>query len=191
MLETVLTICSLMLQALGLVAAGVGFSKLFNDSSAPGERFFPSVLATEFEVARQVRAALGRLLRALLRRPRPVVTHTVGAASSAEAAGSIRGLAQFGRLPDPVQDAEAFRAEIENRLNRVFRLAQDVQHDLGQEVRVRIQEGQRLGEDLQARIAIIEQESKRATIRGLREQVLGFFSVALGLVVQSVVDLAF
>ncbi|MFE3186424.1 hypothetical protein ACFXKR_37030 [Streptomyces violascens] len=33
--------------------------------------------------------------------------------------------------------------------------------------------------------------SKLADIRGLREQVIGWFSVALGLVVQSVVDLAF
>ncbi|MGW7539655.1 hypothetical protein ACWGKQ_00820 [Streptomyces sp. NPDC054770] len=157
----------------------------------PGDRFFSSVLATEVEVARQVRTALERLLRRLLRRPRPVVTHVLGTALSIEFAGSASGLVQFGRLPDPMLDAEAFRVEIENRLNRVFKLAQDVQHDLGEEAKVRGQEDQLLGEDPQARIANIDQESKRATIRGLREQVLGLFCVALGLVVQSVLDLAF
>ncbi|WP_327402414.1 hypothetical protein OG194_21290 [Streptomyces sp. NBC_01288] len=191
MFETALTIFSILLQTLGLVAAATGLYKTFKDSSAPGDRFFSSVLPNQVEVARQVWTAFDRLLRCLLRRPRPAVTHALGTALSVEFAGSASGLVQFGRLPDLVQDAEAFRVEIENRMNRVFRLAQDVQHDLGQEAKVRGQEDQRLGEDLQARIANIDQEAKRATIRGLREQVFGLFCVALGLVVQSALDLAF
>ncbi|MCX4973188.1 hypothetical protein [Streptomyces sp. NBC_00620] len=191
MLETALTIFGIALQTLGLVAAATGLYKTFKDCSAPGDRFFSSVLATEFEVARQVRTALVRSIRRFLRRPRPSVTHGLGTALSAGFTGRAKGLVQFGQLPDPAQDAEAFRAEIENRLNRLFKLAQDVQHDLGQEAKARGQEAQRLEEDLQARIATIDHESKRATIRGLREQVLGFFCVALGLVVQSVLDLTF
>lgn len=108
-----------------------------------------------------------------------------------KSAASARGIVTFGPLPDPTQDVDAFKAAVEERFNRVFKLAQDMQHDLGQETKVREQEDQKIGSDLQARLTAREEESKRATIRGLREQTLGFFFVAFGLVVQSYLDLAY
>lgn len=105
--------------------------------------------------------------------------------------GSARGIVQFGPLPDPAQNADAFKAAVEERLNRVFKLAQDVQYGLGQETKAREKEDQKIGSDLQARITARDEESKRATIRGLREQTLGFFFVAFGLVAQSYLDLAY
>ncbi|MFD5662025.1 hypothetical protein [Streptomyces hirsutus] len=119
------------------------------------------------------------------------MTHTISAALSAESAASLQGFLQFGPLPDATQDPAAFGAEIQRRLNLVYRLAQDVQGELKQEEKARQAGDQQASETLSARIAVLDEESKRAAIRGLREQVIGFFFVALGLVVQSIVDLVF
>lgn len=192
MLKTVLTISSIVLQVLGLVAAAVGLFNTFKDSSAPGDRFIARVLRTEHEVARQVWAGAKKLSRRLFGRPRPTTVYgTLDTAVELNFAGSAQGIVQFGPLPDPTQDLDAFKAAIEDRLNRVHRLTQDVQHDLVKETKAREKEDQRFSGDLQARITALDEEAKQATIRGLHEQVLGLFCVALGLAVQSILDLAF
>ena len=102
---------------------------------------------------------------------------------------SARGIVQFGPLPDPTQDLAAYTTEIEQRLNRVFRLAQDVQHDLRQEEAARHRGDQQVNSDLRSQLAATEANAKRAGIRGLREQVIGWFFVAVGLVAQGMADL--
>ncbi|MEU4172163.1 hypothetical protein AB0F46_35435 [Streptomyces sp. NPDC026665] len=192
MLETVFTMFSIAFQALGLATAAVGMFKTFKDSSTPGDRFFSRVLATELGAIRQVWTAAGDLCRRLFRRPRPPTAHTGAAGVMFGAVEfSARGIVQFGPLPDPAQDTDAFKAAVEERLNRAFKLAQEVQHGLGQETKAREEEDQKMGSNLHARIIALDEESKRATIRGLHEQVLGFFCVAIGLVVQSYLDLAY
>ncbi len=105
--------------------------------------------------------------------------------------GSARGIVQFGPLPDPAQDPDAFKTAVEDRLNRAFKLAQDVQHDLGQETKARQQEDQEIANDFQAHLTAQDEEARRKMIRGLHEQVLGLFCVAFGLAVQSILDLAY
>ncbi|MBQ0853396.1 hypothetical protein J8N05_35100 [Streptomyces sp. BH-SS-21] len=191
MFKTALTLISIAMQVGGLVMAAVGLSNTFRDVAAPGERFFATVLATVLGVVRRLWTGFKRLCRRLLGRPRPTVVHGLGAAMEINFAGSARGIVTFGPLPDPAQDADAFKAAVEERLNRVFTLAQDVQYDLGRETKAREQEDRKIGNDLEARLTARDEESKRATIRGLREQTIGFFFVAFGLVVQSYLDLAF
>lgn len=192
MLETAFKISSIVLQVLGLFSAAVGLSNTFKDSSNAGDRFFTRVMVTELGVARQLWSGVRRLSRRLLGRPRPrVVTGSLGTAMEIGFAGSARGIVQFGPLPAPAQDPDAFKAAVEDRLNRAFKLAQDVQHDLGQETKARHQEDQEIANDLQARLTDLDAEAKRKTIRGLHEQVLGFFCVAAGLAAQSILDLAY
>ncbi|MEU1196826.1 hypothetical protein ABZ446_11455 [Streptomyces sp. NPDC005813] len=191
MFKTALTLLSIAAQVGGLVMAAVGLSNTFKDVAASGERFFATVLATLLGVVRRLWTGFKSLCRRLFGRPRPAVVHALGAAMEINFAGSARGIVTFGPLPDPAQDADAFKAAVEERMNRVFTLAQDVQHDLGRERKAREQEDQKIGNDFQARLTARDEESKRATIRGLREQTLGFFCVAFGLVVQSYLDLAF
>ncbi|MGI3203057.1 hypothetical protein ACRJ4W_41455 [Streptomyces sp. GLT-R25] len=102
---------------------------------------------------------------------------------------NARGLVQFGPLPDAAQDPAAFASEVERRLNQVYRLAQDVEHNLKQEEDSRREADHRVASDLETRISSLDEESKHADIRGLREQVLGWFFVALGLVAQTLADL--
>lgn len=191
MLETALKAFSIVLQVLGLVATAVGLFNTFKDSSGPGDRFLARVMATELGVVRQVWGGVKRLSRRLFGRPRAAVVQGLGTAFEVSFAGSARGIVQFGPLPDPVADPDAFKVAVEDRLNRVHKLAQDVQHDLGQEKKAREKEDQKIGSDLQARLTTLDEEAKRKTIRGLHEQVLGLFSVALGLAVQSILDLTF
>ncbi|WP_405947526.1 hypothetical protein OG588_13770 [Streptomyces prunicolor] len=191
MFETVLTILTIVFQVVGLILAAVGLLNTFKDSSASGDRFFARVLVTELGVVRQLWAGLKSLCRRLFGRPRSTVTHALGAALEISAAVSAQGTVQFGPLPDPAQDPDAFKAAVEDRLNRVHNLAQDVQYNLGQEAKAREKEDQKIGSDFQSRIAALDEESKQATIRGLHEQVLGLFCVAAGLAVQSILDLYF
>jgi len=192
MLETVLTIFSIVLQVLGLVAAAVGLFNTFKDSSGQSDRFFTRVMVTELGIVRQLWLGAKRLSRRLFGRPRPTTVYGhLGTAMEINFAGTARGTVQFGPLPDPTQDPDGFKTAIEDRLNRAFKLAQDVQHDLGQESKAREREDQKIANDLQSRLAALDEEAKQKTIRGLHEQVLGLFCVALGLAVQSILDLAF
>ncbi|MEV0259438.1 hypothetical protein AB0H82_34965 [Streptomyces sp. NPDC050732] len=102
---------------------------------------------------------------------------------------NVRGLFQFGPLPDATQDAAAFATEIERRLNRVYRLAQDVEHNLKEEEDSRRRADQRVASELETRILSLDEEAKHGDIRGLHEQVLGWFFVVLGLVAQALADL--
>ncbi|KOV94137.1 hypothetical protein ADL04_25335 [Streptomyces sp. NRRL B-3648] len=103
---------------------------------------------------------------------------------------NVRGLVQFGPLPDVTQEPAAFTAEVERRLNRVYQLAQDVQHGLRQEEQVRDKGDQQVASDLGAQISALDEEAKRDALEGLREQVLGWFLVAVGLITQVVALLA-
>jgi hypothetical protein len=86
----------------------------------------------EFEVVRQLWGGVKRLSRRLFGWPRPTTIYaTLGTALEVNFAGSARGVVQFGPLPDPAQDPDAFKAAVEDRLNRVHELAQDVQQELG------------------------------------------------------------
>ncbi|MEW1644213.1 hypothetical protein [Streptomyces sp. NPDC091219] len=192
MVETALTLFSIVLQVLGLVAAAVGLFNTFKDSSNQGDRFLTRVMATELGVVRQLWLGSKRLSRRLFGRPRPTTVYgRLDAAMEINFVGTARGTVQFGPLPDHAQDPDGFRTAIEERLNRVFKLAQDMQHDLGQETRTREQEDQKTANDLQARLTALDEEAKQKTIRGLHEQVLGLFCVAAGLAVQSILDLAY
>ncbi|MFI0966907.1 hypothetical protein ACH4S8_36815 [Streptomyces sp. NPDC021080] len=191
MFKTAATLVSIAAQVGGLFMAAVGLSNTFKDVAAEGERFFATVLATVLGVVRRLWTGFKSLCRRILGRPRPAVVYGLGTAMEINFTGSARGIVTFGPLADPAQDADAFKAAVEERLNRVFRLAQDVQYDLGRETKAREREDQKIGDDLQARLTARDEESKGATIRGLREQAVGLFFVAFGLVVQSYLDLAY
>ncbi|MEU8952529.1 hypothetical protein [Streptomyces sp. NPDC048489] len=192
MLETALKIFSIVLQVLGLLAAAVGLSNTFKDASGQGDRFFSRVMAVELGVVRQLVSGAKRLSRRLFGRPRPrVITGHIGTALEVSLVATAQGTVQFGPLPDPAQEPDAFKTAVEDRLNRAFKLAQDVQHELKQEATARQQQDQEITKDLQARLSTLDEEAKRKTVRGLHEQVLGLFCVAVGLAVQSFLDLAY
>ncbi|WP_146075716.1 hypothetical protein [Streptomyces sp. Ru62] len=182
--ETTFNLISVGLSALGLINAADGFRRTFKHVAAPGDPFFRRVLATEVAMVARWRSGLTRAVRRAFRRPAPTITATLGTALSVEAAMSARGLVQFGPLPDVTQEPAAFTAEVERRLNRVYRLAQDVQHDLRQEEQIRDMGDQRVATDLGAQISALDEEAKRDALEGLREQVLGWFLVAVGLIAQ-------
>ncbi|MEV6758988.1 hypothetical protein [Streptomyces sp. NPDC051214] len=187
--ETAFTVASIVCQSLGLAAAADGFRRTFKSSAAPGERFFKRVLATEAAMLNRWWTALVRGVRRLLRRPSSPVTGTLGAALEVSAAMNARGLLQFGPLPDATQEPAAFATEIERRLNQVYRLTQDVEHNLKEEQDSRREADQRVASELETRISSLDEEAKHGEIRGLHEQVLGWFFVVLGLVAQALADL--
>ncbi|WP_406476278.1 hypothetical protein [Streptomyces sp. NBC_01615] len=189
--ETAFTVTSIACQTLGLAFAADGFHRTFKSSAASGDRFFKLVLATEAAMLGRWRSSLVRGVRRLLRRPARTITGTLGAALSVEVAMNARGIVQFGPLPDPAQAPAAFASEVECRLNKVYRLAQVLEHNLKREEDSRREVDDRVTSDLVARISSLEEDSKRADIRGLREQVLGWFFVVLGLVAQTLADLVF
>lgn len=144
-----LTVISVLFQAGGLAAAAVGFRQTFQGAAAPGERFFRSVLAREAAIFGRWRAALTRSLRRFFRRPTRSVTGAAHASLGGLGASvTARGYVSFGPLPDLSQDAAAFTAEVEHRLNRVMKLAQEVQADLRQEEQVRDEDDRRISSDL-------------------------------------------
>ncbi|MFD7548581.1 hypothetical protein [Streptomyces sp. NPDC059816] len=189
--ETTFTVISIACQMFGLAAAADGFHRTFRSSAVPGDRFFALVLKVQLAILGRWRTALVRGVRRLLRRPPRPITRSLGTALSVESAMNVRGIVQFGPLPDLEQDPAAFTSEVERRLNRVYRLAQDVEHDLKQETDSRSEADRQVASDLEARISSLDEESKRTSIQGLREQVLGWFFVALGLVAQTMADLVF
>ncbi|MGQ4378783.1 hypothetical protein ACN6K9_001499 [Streptomyces sp. SAS_267] len=182
--ETTFNLISVGFSALGLFNAADGFRRTFRSVAAPGDPFFRRVLATEVAIVTRWRSGLTRAVRRAFRRPVPTITAILGTAVSVEAAMSARGLVQFGPLPDVTQEPTAFTAEAERRLNRVYQLAQDVQHDLRQEEQVRDRGDQRVASNLGAQISALDEEAKRNALDGLHEQVLGWSLVAVGLVAQ-------
>ncbi|WP_159049030.1 hypothetical protein [Streptomyces sp. NRRL B-3648] len=187
--ETTFNLISAGSSALGLINAADGFRRTFK-SVAPGDPFFRRVFATQGAMVARWRSGLTRAVRRAFRRPAPAITATLGTALSVEAAMNVRGLVQFGPLPDVTQEPAAFTAEVERRLNRVYQLAQDVQHGLRQEEQVRDKGDQQVASDLGAQISALDEEAKRDALEGLREQVLGWFLVAVGLITQVVALLA-
>ncbi|MGW7085252.1 hypothetical protein ACWGH2_17415 [Streptomyces sp. NPDC054871] len=187
--ETAFTVASIACQTLGLAFAADGFRRTFKSSAAPGERFFKRVLATEAAMLGRWRTSLVRWARRFLRRPAPPVTGTLGTAMGVSAAMNVRGLLQFGPLPDATQEPAAFSTEIERRLNQVYRLAQEVEHNLKGEEDSRREADRRVASELETRISSLDEEAKHGDIRGLHEQVLGWFFVAFGLVAQALADL--
>ncbi|WP_340378194.1 hypothetical protein U5640_26260 [Streptomyces sp. SS7] len=182
--ETTFNLISVGFSALGLLNAADGFRRTFKSVATPGDPFFRRVLATEAAMVERWRSGLARAVRRAFRRPAPTITATLATALSVEAAMSVRGLVQFGPLPDVTQEPAAFTAEVERRLNRVFQLAQDVQHDLRQEEQVRDKGDQQVASDLGAQISALDEQAKRDALEGLHEQVVGWFFIAVGLVAQ-------
>ncbi|MCQ9134234.1 hypothetical protein [Streptomyces hilarionis] len=182
--ETTFNLISVGFSALGLLNAADGFRRTFRSIAAPGDPFFRRVLATEAAMLERWRSALTHAVRRAFRRPAPTNTGPLGAALSVEAAMGVRGLVQFGPLPDVTQEPAAFTAEVERRLNRVFQLSQDVQHDLRQEEQGRIKGDQQVASDLVAQISALDEQAKRDALDGLHEQVLGWFLIAVGLLAQ-------
>jgi len=182
--ETTFNLISVASSALGLLNAADGFRRTFKSVAAPGDPFFRRVFTTQVAVVTRWRFVLTRAVRRALRRPAPTITATLGTALSVEAAMNARGLIQFGPLPDVTQEPSAFTAEVERRLNRVFKLAQDVQHELRKEEQVRDRGDQQVASDLGGQISAFDEEAKRDALEGLREQVLGWFLVAVGLIAQ-------
>ncbi|MCI3276241.1 hypothetical protein [Streptomyces cylindrosporus] len=188
--ETTFNLISVVSSALGLLNAADGFRRTFKSVAAPDDPFFRRVFATQVAMVTRWRSGLTRAVRRALRRPAPTITATLGTALSVEAAMNAHGLVQFGPLPDVTQEPAAFTAEVERRLNRVYKLAQDVQHDLRQEEQVRDKGDQQVASDLGAQISALDEEAKRDALEGLHEQVLGWFLVAIGLLAQIAAFLA-
>ncbi|MFF4501820.1 hypothetical protein [Streptomyces sp. NPDC001401] len=182
--EMTFNLISVGFSALGLFNAADGFRRTFKSVTAPGDPFFRRVLATEVALVTRWRSCLTRAVRRAFRRPAPTITATLGTALSVETAMNLRGFVQFGPLPDVTQEPAAFTAEVERRLNRAFQLAQDVQHELRQEEQVRDKRDQQVAADLGAQISALDEQAKRDALEGLREQVLGWFLVAVGLIAQ-------
>lgn len=161
------------LELLGLVIAVWGYRRTWRDLRTI-EGFFEPCLAT-----------LRRAWVAVLRRfgRRQVVSLSARSSTATSSRASL--YVSPGRLPDAEADLKAFGAAVQHQLDALVRRTHETDVRQSQRLDAVRADVTALGHRLTERIDQNERVATSRTVRGLREQVAGWFFIAVGLVMQS------
>lgn len=173
-------IASYIFQVGGLVLTGVGVSQTFRGWRTDDDKFVRPIFAL---LARPIESAgrhVAALWRRIFQRRRTITGHMSATLPSLESALSLRAVMKFPGLPADIE-TEAALATLEDRLNRVHRLAQDVEHRLTQEINNRAQVLAESRAETAEQVDLLRQATRQVALDGLRLEAVGLFVVALGL----------
>jgi hypothetical protein len=167
-------------EVLGLAVGAVGFRRTWREFST-GDRMF----GKEIEWAKNKYKAVKDYVHRRLGRKQvaapPQVTASINLTLSMDGASGVG----YVGLPSPIDDPEAFASAVGERLRSLNDNVRTLREQLDSEVGAREAADHKVSSELRTKVAEVEGLSRQIAIGGLREQVVGWSCIVVGIILQS------
>jgi hypothetical protein len=178
----ILFIAGFVSEVVGLLIVGREFVFTWQDH-AQGETFLAPAWNALRQIVLKIRDLAGKL--AVWRRPR---TKTISATitASLNITGNLRITKSYGPLPSIREQPDEFAELVQSRLAELLDKVQKVEHQLTDEVEAIRSENTSVANHTANRFAEIDNTIRSVAVGDLRVQVVGWFLVLFGMLLQAI-----